>query len=147
MMREFLRVLLYVVAGPYVGLLAMALLIGSLTLVTTGSPRDFTFGPELIAPGILIATYTVGLVPALLSGIVAIFVARRAAGWRNWLWMGLIGGLISLAASFVLVGGGPEMIGVSQRNPVIGLVTASGAIAAVVCAALFDGLARLLGRS
>ena len=30
MMREFLRVLLYVVAGPYVGLLAMALLIGSL---------------------------------------------------------------------------------------------------------------------
>lgn len=145
-MRGLLLLLLYVVIGPYFGLLAIALLIGSYTLITTGSPRDFTFGPELMSPGILIATYSVGLVPALLSGIVAIFVAPRITGWRYWLWMALVGALVSLAGAFVLVGGGPEMVAVSQRNPVIGLVALSGAIAAFACAALFDGLAALLGK-
>ena len=144
-MRAFLRVLLYVVAGPYVGLLAMAVLIGSWTLVTTGSPRDFTLGPELMSPMILMVAYTIGIIPALLTGIAAIFVARRFAGWRNWLLVALIGAVVSLAISFVVVGGGPEMIGVSQQNPVIVLLALAGAIAGLVCAMVFDGFVSLAG--
>ena len=145
-MRGFLRVVLFVVAGPYVGLLAMVLLVGSHTLLTTGSPRDFILGPELLAPGILIVAYSVGLVPALLSGIAAILIAGRLAGWPYWLWMALVGGMVSLAGAFVLIGGGPEMVGVREQAPVLGLITLAGAIAALVCAMLFDGLAALTGR-
>jgi len=145
-MRGFLRTLLFVLAGPLVGLLAMAVLIGSFTLVTTGSPRDFVFGPELLAPGILIVTYSVGLFPALLSGLAAIGLNRWLRAWRYWLAMGLVGGLISLAGGFVLIGGGPEMIGVREQNPVLLLLALAGAIAALVCAMLFDGLVALQRR-
>lgn len=145
-MRSFLRVVFFTVVGPYVGLLAMALLIGSYTLATTGSPRDFVFGPELFSPGILIVAYTVGGFPALLSGIAAIFVRRWLLSWRYWLAMALVGGVISLAGAFVLVGGGPEMIGAREQAPVLVLVALAGAVAALVCAALFDGLARLVRR-
>ena len=145
-MRAFLRMALFLVVGPFVGLLAIALLIGSYTLVTTGSPRDFRFGPELLVRGILIVTYTIGIVPALLTGLAALFVARRVTGWANWLWMALVGGIISLAGGFVMVDGGPEVIGVSQQQSVIVLVAMAGGIAAFVCAMLFDGVAALLGR-
>ena len=83
-MRGVLRVLLFGVAGPYVGLLAMAVLIGVYTLATTGSTRDFVLGPELVSPGILIVAYSVGGIPALLTGIAAIFIARWKAGRRCW---------------------------------------------------------------
>jgi hypothetical protein len=146
-MRAFLRIVLFVVVGPFVGLLAMAVLIGSFTLVTTGSPRDFAIGPELFAPGILIVTYTLGGLPALLTGIVASLVARAIAGWRYWLWMALAGGLISLAGAVVAIGGGPEMIGVREQPQLIVLMTLAGAIAGIVCAMLFDGLAALLRRA
>ncbi len=145
-MKGFLCVVLFTVAGPLVGLLAMAVLIGSYTLATTGSPRDFVFGPELLAPGVLLVAYTIGGIPALLSGIAAIFVARRLGGWRYWLAMGAVGGLISLAGAFVLIGGGPELIGVREQRPAIVLTTLAGIAAGLVCAALFDGLAALLGR-
>ena len=145
-MRGFLRVVLFVVIGPYVGLLVIATLIGGYTLVTKGSMRDFVFGPELLSPGILIVAYSIGGIPALASGIVAIFVARRVGGWRYWLLMALVGGIITLIGSFVLVGGGPEMVAVREQAPLIVLVTLSGTIAAFVCAALFDGLAALAAR-
>ncbi len=145
-MRGFLRVVVFVFVGPFVGLLAMALIIGTYTLVTTGSPRDFTFGPELLVPGILIVAYSIGLTPALLTGIVAIFVARRTPGWRYWLWMALLGGVISLAGSFVVIGGGPELIGVRDQAPLIVMMTLAGIVAAFVCAMLFDGLLALTGQ-
>ena len=145
-MRGFLRVVLFVVAGPYVGLLAMVLQIGSHTLLTTGSPRDFILGPELLAPGILIVAYSVGLVPALLSGIAAILVTWRFTGWLYWLLMALIGGLVSLGGALVVTGGGPEVVGVREQAPVLWLITLAGVIAALVCAMLFDGLAALAGR-
>jgi 4-amino-4-deoxy-L-arabinose transferase-like glycosyltransferase len=144
-MRGFLRVLLYVVLGPYVGLLAMALLIGSWTLATTGSPRDFTLGAELLSPLILMITYTVGVIPALLTGIAAIFVARRLAGWRSWLLVALIGGVVSFAGAFLVAGGGPEMIGPNSQGSVTVLLTLAGAIAGLVCAMVFDGFVSLAG--
>jgi hypothetical protein len=145
-MRSFVRIVLFTVIGPYVGLLAVAVLIGSYTLATTGSPRDFVFGAELVSPGILLVAYTVGGIPALVSGIVAIFVGRWLSGWRYWLSMALLGGIISLVGGFALVGGGPEMVGVREQAPVLVLVAIAGAVAALVCAALFDGLARLVRR-
>jgi hypothetical protein len=145
-MRSFLRVMLFTLAGPYVGLLAMGVLIGSYTLATTGSTRDFVLGPELLSPGILIVAYSVGGIPALLSGIAAIFVGRWLSGWRYWLTMALVGGAISLAGALVLVSGGPEMVGVREQAPLLVLVTLAGAVAALACAALFDGLARLVRR-
>jgi hypothetical protein len=145
-MRAVLRLVLFVVAGPYVGLIAIALGIGCYTLATTGSPRDFVFGRELIEPGILLAAYSVGGVPALLTGTASIFIARRAAGWRGWLGTALVGGLISLAVIWAVIGGPPNMLGVSEETPVIAMVTLAGAIAGLVCAALFDGLMALLRR-
>jgi hypothetical protein len=100
----------------------------------------------LFSPGVMLATYTIGTVPALLTGIVAIFVARRSSGWANWLWMALVGAVISFAGGFVLVGGGPEMLGVGQQMPLMAWVGLAGAIAAFVCAALFEGLTALLRR-
>ncbi len=145
-MRAFLRIVLFVAVGPLVGLLAMAVLIGSYTFATTGSTRDFAIGPELFAPGILLVAYTVGGLPALLTGIVASLVARVIAGWRYWLWMALAGGLISLAGGVLVIGGGPEMVGVREQLPTIVLMALAGAIAGIACATLFDGLASLLRR-
>jgi hypothetical protein len=144
-MRGFLRVLLYVAAGPYVGLLAMALMIGSWTLATTGSPRDFTLGSELLSPLILMITYVVGGIPALLTGIAAIFVARRLRGWRNWLVVTLIGGALGFALASAVAGGGPEMIGPNSQDTVMVLLTLAGAIAALACAVAFDGFVSLAG--
>ncbi|MEO6014460.1 MAG: hypothetical protein ABIQ30_12865 [Devosia sp.] len=139
-MRAFLRILLFGAVGPYVGLLALSLLIGSHTLITRGSPRDFVFGPELLSPGILIVTYSVGGIPALLAGIAASIAARWIAGWQLWLTIGIVGGLFSVAIALALFGGGPEMFGEGEQAPVSLLVGASGAIAAFACAALFDWL-------
>ena len=145
-MRGVLRVLLFVVAGPYVGLLAMAVLIGTYTLVTTGSTRDFTFGPELVSPGLLIVAYSVGGIPALLTGIAAIFIARWKSSSARWLLTALAGGIISLAETLVLFGGGPELLGVREEPQIVVVVTLAGAIAGFICAMLFDGLVALLGR-
>ncbi|MEO7221811.1 MAG: hypothetical protein ABIY37_05005 [Devosia sp.] len=145
-MRAFLRIVLFTVAGPFVGLLAMAVLIGSYTLATTGSTRDFAIGPELFAPGILLVAYTLGGLPALLTGIVASLLARAIAGWRYWLLIALAGGLISLAGAVVAIGGGPEMIGVREQPQLVVLMTLAGAIAGILCAMLFDGLSSLLRR-
>ena len=83
-MRGFLRTLLFALAGPYVGLIAIGVFIGSYTLLTTGSARDFGFGPALVEPGILIVVYTVGFVPALLVGAVLHwqrFLRRDRLAW------------------------------------------------------------------
>ena len=50
-MRGVLRILLFVVVGPFIGLLAMSVLIGTYTLILSGSTRDYAFGPDLFAPG------------------------------------------------------------------------------------------------
>lgn len=144
-MRGFLRVLLFVVIGPLVGLLVLALLVGCYTLITTGSTRDFAFGPELVSPGILIATYAVGGIPALLTGIAAIFVARWKSGWAGWLITLLVGASITLVGVVVVLGG-PGLEDVRRDPEVVTVLTLSGAAAGFVCAMLFDGLASLARR-
>lgn len=144
-MRGFLRLLLFVIVGPYLGLMAMSLTIGSYTYATTGSTRDFIYGDDLMEPWLLIVTYTIGFLPALLAGIVAIFVARRVSGWRYWLWMALVGAVPSFALAALLASGGPEMSGTNGMLPVLVGVTFAGGAAAFICAAVFDALASLAG--
>jgi hypothetical protein len=143
-MRGFLRVLLFGIAGPSVGLLAMAVLIGFYTLLTTGSPRDFVLGPELTSPPILIATYSVGGIPALLTGIGAILIARRQSGWRGWLMTAVLGGIITLCEALLLLGG-RMLIGVGEEPQIVIVVALAGAIAGLACAMLFDGMAAVRG--
>ncbi len=144
-MRGFLRVLLFVVAGPIAGLLAMSVIIGTWTLVTSGRTSDYTFGPELFAPGILIVTYSVGGIPALLTGIASIFVARWRGGWIGWLITALIGGVISFVI-MLAVFGVPQFSGTNSDSMLSLLVALAGAAAGLVGAALFDGLSTLLRR-
>ena len=143
-MRGFLRVLLFVAIGPYVGLLTFALGIGLWTLVTTGSMRDFTFGPELLSPGILIVTYTVGGIPALIDGIGATILARWVSSWPYRGWVALLGAAMG-ALAVVLIGGGELGLspGASGLSPVTVLLTLAGGVAGFVCALTFDGLAGL----
>ena len=144
-MRGFLRIVLFVVAGPLVGLLAISLLVGSYTLVTQGSARDFTFGPELFASGILIVAYTIGSGPALLTGIATIFIGQRwRMGLAGWASTALVAAVISLVVAFVLFGMAQMTAGGDSTQLVV-LMTLTGAVAGFVCAALFDGLAALLG--
>jgi hypothetical protein len=145
MIRAVLRALLFVALGPLFGLFGANLAIGASTLLTTGSFRDFTFGPELFSPAILTVAYTIGLLPALLTAVVGIVLAPRLmSGWRLWLWLGLSGAIISVILGWIVfgpVGEGSIMPGVF--TVVIG---AAGAFAGTVCAALYDGLAALLRR-
>lgn len=144
-MRAFLRVLLFLLIGPFIGLLVLSLAIGLWTLVTSGSMRDFTFGPELLAPGILLISYTVGGIPALLTGVASIFVMRWSAGFAGWGITAIVGGAISLVGALFLFG--PGMSTGGQDNQIIVIMVLAGAVAGFVCAALFDGIATLFHRS
>jgi hypothetical protein len=145
-MRAFLRVVLFLVTGPFVGLLAVSLGIGSHTLLTQGSLRDFTYGWDLLAPGVLIVSYSVGGFPALLTGVANVFIARWRAGWIGWMLTALVGGVISFAGMWVLFGPPRLSTNMSPDWQLGMLVALAGAVAGLVCAALFDGLTALLRR-
>lgn len=144
-MRGLLRVLLFVVAGPIIGLLAFAVLVGLFTLATRGSTRDFALGLELFAPALLIAAYTVGGIPALLTGIGAIFIARWKYGWKSWLVTALLGGFVCLVRALSLFGA-PRLTGANDNSGLTLLLTLTGAVAGFACATLFEGLAALADR-
>jgi hypothetical protein len=143
-MRAFLRILVFLIVGPIAGLFTVSLTIGLWTLLTRGSMRDFTFGWDLLAPGILIISYSVGGVPALLTGIANIFIARWKTGAMGWAITALVGGIMSLGIALVLFG--PEATDSGKDNELIVVLTLAGAVAGLVCAAIFDGLMALLGR-
>lgn len=144
-MRGFLRLVVFVLVGPYVGLVVMSLTLGTYTYLTTGSMRDFVLPDDLMTGWLLVAIYTIGFVPALLSGIAAIFVARAVAGWRYWLWMALVGAVPCLLLALLMTSGGPEMMGKSGALPLLIGLTLAGAVAAAGCAALFDAFAYIAG--
>lgn len=139
-MRALLRLVLFLLVGPLVGLLAVSAGIGVWTLASQGSLRDFTYGWDLLAPGVLIVSYTVGGFPALLTGVADIFVARWRPGVAGWAISALIGGAISLLAAWFLF---VPLNNTSQDRPFVVILALAGATAGFVCAALFDGLAAL----
>ena len=144
-MHALLRIVLFVAVGPFVGLLAMSVLIGMYTLVTSGRTSDFTFGPELFTPALLIISYSIGGGPALLTGIASIFVARWKSGWAGWLVIALVGAAISFIGVLVLFGP-PDLKGTTTDSQLSLLLGLAGAVAGGVCAILFDGLSALLRR-
>lgn len=145
MMRGFLRLMVFVLVGPYVALVVMSLALGTYTYVMTGSMRDFVYPDDLLTGWLLVAIYAIGFVPALFSGIVAIFVARAASGWRYWLWMALVGAVPCLLLALLMTSGGPEMMGKSGALPLLIGLPLAGAVAAAGCAALFDAVAYMAG--
>jgi len=144
-MRGFLRIVLFVVLGPYLGLAMMSLTIGTYTYATNGSMRDFVLPDDLLTGWLLVVIYAIGFVPALLSGIVAIFLSRAVSGWRYWLWMAVVGAVPCVLLALLMTTGGPEMMGKSGELPLLIGMTLAGAVAASLCAALFDAGAWLAG--
>ena len=145
MIRGLLRILLYVTVGPFVGSIGVAIAVGLSTLVSTGNSRDFSGWDALVSPQILIVSYSLGVLPALLTAIVSIVVDRRLRGWRHWLWAALSGAIISCTLAWLTFGIAPVGAGL---EPVIftTVIASAGALAGLVCSAVFDGLAWLVGR-
>jgi hypothetical protein len=145
MIRGLLRILLYIAIGPFIGSIGVAITVGASTFVMTGSLRDFTGWEALVSPQLLIVSYTLGVLPALLTAIVSIVIDRQLRGWRHWLWAALGGAVISCILAWLTFGTAPVGAGL---EPVIftTAIGAAGALAGFVCAAVFDGLALLGGR-
>jgi hypothetical protein len=145
MIAGILRILFYLALGPLIGMLAGNLAIGMGTLITTGSTRDFVFDATLFAPQNLIISYTLGLAPAILTGIVALLLARAYVGWRYWLWIAFAGASLSMALAWIVFGLGPLATGI---NPFIfsGVIAFAGGAAGLVCALLFDFIVGALRR-
>jgi hypothetical protein len=145
MIRGLLRIALYLGIGPFVGLIGASLALGFGTLATTGRFNDFAGWEAFVSPPILIAAYTLGLLPALLTAIVSIVIERQLKGWAHWLWAGLAGAIISTVLAWLMFGTAP--VGQGMQPVAFTVVIASaGAVAGFACAALFDALAALLRR-
>jgi hypothetical protein len=139
-----LRILFYLALGPLIGMLVGNLAIGFYTFAMTGSMRDFVLDASLFAPVNLIASYTLGLLPALLTAVIAIILRKPLSGLPYWLWIGLAGAVLSLILAWTVFGMAPIGDGL---GPFFFIVIASaGGIAGLVCTALFDALGGLLTR-
>lgn len=145
MIRGLLRILLYVAIGPFVGSVGAFLAIGTVTLLRSGSFRDFSGAEALFSPQILIVSYTLGTLPALLVAIVGIVIERQMTAWQHWLWSALSGALIACVLAWLTFGLTP--IGEGLLPVVfVSVIGSAGALAGFVCAALFDAVALRVGR-
>lgn len=140
-----LRILFYLALGPPIGMLAGNLAIGFSTFVTSGNTSDFVFDGSVFALANLIATYILGLLPALLTAIIALVLRKPLSGWRYWLWIGLAGAILSLILGWTVFDLAPIGEGIEPIFFIV--IAAAGAVAGFTCTALFDGLAALLNRS
>lgn len=144
MIASFLRIVFYLALGPLIGMLVGNLAIGIYTLAMTGSTHDFVFDASVFAPANLIASYTLGLLPALLTAIIALVLRKPLSGIRYWLWIGLAGAVLSLILAWTIFGMAPIGEGL---GPFFFLVIASsGAAAGFICTALFDTLGNIFTR-
>jgi hypothetical protein len=138
MISGFLRILFYLALGPLIGMLVGNLAIGIYTFAMTGSTRDFVFDGSLFSPVNLIASYTLGLLPALLTAIIALVLRKPLSGWRYWLWIGLAGGVLSLILAWTVFGMAP--IGDGLGLFFLVTIASAGAVAGFLCTALFDSI-------
>lgn len=145
MIRGLARIVLYVILGPFVGSIGAMIAIGVSTLVQFGSFRDFFGWEALVSPQILIVTYTLGVLPALLTAIVGIVIDRQLKGWRHWLWTAVSGAILACMLAWLVFGMSP-LGGDLMPVVFISVIGFAGALAGFVCATLFDALAAYLGR-
>ena len=137
-MRATLRIGLFALVGPPVGLIVFTIYVGTATLVRAGNFGDFALF-ELLVPSNYALAYFLGGVPAILAGIASALLARRFAGMRLW----------ALTAAAGAIAGVVGAWWTGSRPPDIGLATlfiACGGVAGLACAMLFDGLAALIER-
>ena len=135
-MRAILRVLLYAVVGPAMGLVTFMLYVGFFSLVTRGTTSDFPF-PALLDRSNYQLAYVYGIGPAVIDGIFATVLTRRLSG--AWY------GLAVAAFGAVVSAGGSVALGVVQYGGtgIIAVFALCGFVAGFVCAALFGALAAL----
>ena len=142
MISGTLRILFYLALGPLIGMLVGNLAIGIYTFAATGSTHDFVFDGSLFAPANLIASYTLGLLPALLTAIIALVLRKPLSGWRYWLWIGLAGAVLSLILAWTIFGMAP--IGDGLGLFFLVTIASAGAVAGFLCTALFDSIEDLI---
>lgn len=145
MISGFLRILFYLALGPLIGMLVGNLAIGIYTFAMTGSTQDFVLDASVFAPVNLIASYTLGLLPALLTAIAALVLRKPLSGLPYWLWIGLIGAVLSLILAWTVFGMAPIGEGLGAFFFIV--IASAGGVAGFICTALFDTLGSLLARS
>ena len=144
MTSGLIRILFYMALGPLIGMLVGNVAIGIYTFYMTGSTSDFAFDGSVFAPANLIASYTLGLLPALLTAVIAIVLSKPLSGIAYWLWMALAGAILSLILAWTIFGMAPIGDGLGLFFFIV--IASSGAAAGFICTALFDGLTALLTR-
>lgn len=138
MFAALARLALYLVLGPLVAMLA-----GNLVIALAGGGAE-VFGPGLFTLENLTASYRIGAVPALLTGIVALLLSRAYLGLRHWLIVAFGGASLSMALAWVVFGLSPVAQGIDPLFYVVAAI--SGGVSGFVCAALYDLLAGLMRR-
>jgi hypothetical protein len=152
-MRAALRIALFTIVGPPVGLVAYMLVTALVPLVTRGATTDLKIvGEMLMSPMVLGLGYFVGGIPALLTGTVAEVLARRLPpGWRYRGWVMLSGFVASAIATIVMMW--PTLADTIQQRNVLEAIYfiiamgVTGAFASLVSMLLFDALSRQVWRS
>ena len=151
-MRDFLRILTFLVVGPAVGTLAFVFGGSLYSWATSGKSDDVIFmaGHIFTSPFVFAFGYLLGGIPSVLSGIAASVMARQMPpGWRYRLWVGVAGAIASVVGTIWLAV--PRGFG-DDRGPIsvwafIAVIAVTGALAAFVSALAFDGLSRLRRRT
>ena len=151
-MGAFLRILLFVIVGPPIGTVAMMLATGVPTLLRRGRVDDLAYAVTQIfeSPMLLQMGYLMGAVPALIAGVVASILPRFIkTGWPYRLWVTLSGALASVVVIFAFIG--PSSIGASpdlfSAGSFLGLMAFTGAVAALCCILIFEGLSHVMVRT
>jgi hypothetical protein len=153
-MRAFLRILLFVIVGPPIGTLAMMLTSGVINLARTGRPDDLVFlFTQVFQSTMLVGMgYVMGAVPALVAGVVAAILPRfMKTGWAYRWWVTLSGAVASVVVVFAFIG--PSSMGATPPSDLgnalsfMGMMAWIGAVAALCCTLIFDGLSRMSVRT
>jgi len=137
--RSIWMIVTAVALGPAVGGLAFMVFVGITEAMGPQPPNPATvFGVEEYWPIILVGAYVLGAIPAMLSaGAMIVLTRRLPALWQRLLAAPVVGGAISaVCLSILLLGEGifTSLYGLM----VLGVIFASGAVAALACLAIVE---------
>ena len=128
-----------VALGPAFGGLTFMVLTAIVDAMAPQPPNPaVVFGIDDYWPIILVASYVLGAIPGMLSAATMIVLTRwLPALWSRLLVAPLVGAVISaVCLSFLLLGEG--VFGSLYGLMVLGVIAASGAVAAVACLAIVE---------
>ncbi len=129
----------YALVGPLVG--SAALLLGGAAVLLIDAPSAESVGTALLAiPVVLFFGYIFGVLPALVTGLLAGLVRHRITRWRHVLLVALLGSGVTVLLLGVLLysfdAGGTDKAGSNGLGDLKGflLLAAPGFIASFYCA-------------